>query len=303
MVENPTDAVPRQVAAGRGRLARLRRALREHGVATKTAISVVAVAGVVLSATLVYLGSEDQLRDAAEAPQTAEELLVRLEETLGRDGEILKIAFSADGVSDGVDFSLDVQGLFDFREDRAVIAYERQWASQSSPERWTELLDGQDIYQVAQGSAQVTRTSAAESRPACLPAASYLAAVLACGVMPASQDIIATTMELVGDAETLGVAYEERRPASTIPEGFAPPTPTPGPATPTVPAAPAATVTTRYTFVVERQTMLPVRLDVLVTHSEDGELGRDSLAFDSELLDRSSVDLTLFDASAMAPAP
>lgn len=272
-------------------------ALGAKSFLTKTTITLVAVAGVVLSAVLVYLGREDQLREAREEPQTAEEFLAAMDETLGQGG-ILHVTFNTQGSSDGVDYDMAVESWFDFQEGKALIEYEQQWANEDVPRISRELLDGQQVYIFDGTPPAVTRTTMDEIRPPCLPSTSYLAAILACGILPGSEDIDPASMGLVSTTDALGVAYESHHAVTPSPDGFAPPTPTPAPGTPTVPATASATITTRYTYLARPDTMLPLRLDVFATHSEQGELGRWSLVFDSEMLDRGDVDLSIFDARA-----
>jgi hypothetical protein len=185
-----------------------------------------------------------------------------------------------------------------------LIAYATTWENDpANPVRRQELLEGGYLYAIPTLPALPTRLTTAESRPACLDVGDYLAAIIACGVMDGLQGIDPATVRLVGETQWDG------RPAWTMEYGYSfesrppgdprvAPTSTPMPGTPTMADPDRYTVTIRYVFYVEKGTMLPLALEGSATRSDGVPTETFLLEYDSETVDRDSVDMAMFDPEA-----
>lgn len=272
--------------------------------AAKLGLTAALAAVVIAGGAYLVFASQDGDPDAAGAPEIPDELLNRMEDALSQDDRLLRVRLETEWDNDGIDAMLSADALFDFREDRAVIGYSMDWENTTVPDRHDELLIDGLVYEFPDDPGEPPRQStAAELHPACLDAGSYLAAVLACGIIKGStgQDVL----DVTGVVETTwqgtavyGLTYEWVEEVEAAPSPGAAPTNTPSPGTPTAPPGNTNTMTTAYTFYVDSTTWLPLGIELVGTRSDIGSLGTYVIDYESELVDRSDVDESRFDPKA-----
>src|SRR5690606_36502401 len=147
----------------------------------KAALTVAALAGVVGAAALIVAtrGGDEQASDGP--PETPDQLMAQMEDRLSEDDDLLRVQLQSGTQDDGVQATVDVDGLFDFQEGQALISYVTTWENNpDDPVRRQELLEGGYVYEIPTMPATPGRSDASESRAACLDVGSYLGAILAC---------------------------------------------------------------------------------------------------------------------------
>jgi len=271
----------------------------------KVALAASVLAAVGLGGLLVWqLGRQDEEPGGSTGPSSPAELLGQMAEALGAGGRVLHIeaVLEVEELAEGESPPGAYEAWFEFAAAKGRIDYTKGRDNTTDTAEWQKWwFDGEDVYLQGPDDDSPRTSLRGELWARCLGLEPLLAEAIACGLESAPGNFEASNVRLIETAEwdgkpAIGIAYDRVLDTSISEGPPATPTPTPGAGTPTVESQ-VATIITRYEFLVDPGTYLPLALRITVEHG-GVEAGRGAMRYRSEFLDQDEVDGSLFDPRA-----